>query len=213
MDSITRYINFYEIIKRKNAKYPFAIFNTYEHNEAGTHWWSFLDIKPKSNLLLFDSHRLTGFKYFIVDNDTKIIDELLYNFEKCKLNEASHKITLCAMKFSIFKWEKLPHTKKEQLTKTAQDFFHLLYQFAKLKKSNEITIVIVENDLQELTSDTCGIFQLYFYKNLFDPSTKSKIINHKNLNKKTIEMIINEIFSTDIKENKYIIKKFREENL
>ena len=32
IDSITRYINFYEIIK-KNAKYPFAIFNTDKHNE------------------------------------------------------------------------------------------------------------------------------------------------------------------------------------
>ena len=28
IDSITKYINFYEIIKRRNAKYPFAIFNT-----------------------------------------------------------------------------------------------------------------------------------------------------------------------------------------
>ena len=28
IDSITRYINFYEIIKKRNAKYPFAIFNT-----------------------------------------------------------------------------------------------------------------------------------------------------------------------------------------
>ena len=35
MDSITRYINFYEIITRKN-----------EHDKPGTHWWSFLDIHP-----------------------------------------------------------------------------------------------------------------------------------------------------------------------
>ena len=33
IDSITRYINFYEIIKRRNAKYPFAIFNTDKENE------------------------------------------------------------------------------------------------------------------------------------------------------------------------------------
>ena len=32
MDSITRYINFYEIIKRKNSKYPFQIFDTDNHN-------------------------------------------------------------------------------------------------------------------------------------------------------------------------------------
>ena len=47
VDSITRYINFYEIIKRKNVKCPFAIFNTDKENEAGIHWWGFMDIHPK----------------------------------------------------------------------------------------------------------------------------------------------------------------------
>ena len=28
IDSIAKYINFYEIIKRRNSKYPFATFNT-----------------------------------------------------------------------------------------------------------------------------------------------------------------------------------------
>ena len=37
IDFITRYINFYEIIKRRNAKYPFAIFNTDKENEPGVH--------------------------------------------------------------------------------------------------------------------------------------------------------------------------------
>ena len=45
IDSITRYIKFYEIIKKRNAKCPFAIFNTDKHNKAGTHW-CFLDIYP-----------------------------------------------------------------------------------------------------------------------------------------------------------------------
>ena len=36
-DSITKYINFYEIIKEKRAKYPFAIFNTGRENKPGTH--------------------------------------------------------------------------------------------------------------------------------------------------------------------------------
>ena len=47
MDSITRYINFYEIIKQKNGKCPFAIFNTDKHNQSGTHWSNFMDIHPK----------------------------------------------------------------------------------------------------------------------------------------------------------------------
>ena len=31
MDSITRYKNFYAVIKKRNGKYPFAIFNTDEN--------------------------------------------------------------------------------------------------------------------------------------------------------------------------------------
>ena len=48
IDSITRCINFYEIIKQRNAKYLFAIFNTDKENEPVVHWWSFMDIHPKT---------------------------------------------------------------------------------------------------------------------------------------------------------------------
>ena len=66
MDSITRYINFYEITKIRNAKYPFAIFNTDRHNEPRTHWWRFMDIHPKKkNLMLYDSLGLDGFKILL----------------------------------------------------------------------------------------------------------------------------------------------------
>ena len=51
-DSITKYINFYEIINEKRAKYPFAIFNTDRENKPGTCWWSFLDIYPKKRLVI-----------------------------------------------------------------------------------------------------------------------------------------------------------------
>ena len=60
-------------------------------------------------------------------------------------------------------------------------------------------------------SSNCGEFQLYFYKNLFDPDEKSKILSHQTLNKSTLETIINEIFSTDVGENEHIIKNFKEE--
>ena len=46
-DSITRYINFYEIIKKRNAKYPFAIFNTDKNNKLDTHWWKFYGYSPQ----------------------------------------------------------------------------------------------------------------------------------------------------------------------
>ena len=52
MDYVTKFIKFHELIKeKKGGKYPFAIFNTDAHNKPGTHWWNFLDIQPKKNLL------------------------------------------------------------------------------------------------------------------------------------------------------------------
>ena len=44
IDSIMKYINFYETIKKRHTKYPFAIFDTDRENQPGVHWWSFLDI-------------------------------------------------------------------------------------------------------------------------------------------------------------------------
>ena len=101
--------------------------------------------------------------------------------------------------------------RKDQLTETAQNFFHLLEQFPKLKKTRCMNILILENQIQDLTSPNCGQFQLYFYKSLFDPDEKSKILSHGTLNKSTLETIINEIFSTDIDENEHIVKNFKEE--
>ena len=213
MDYITRFIKFHELIKeKKKGKYSFAIFNTDPHNKPGTHWWSFLDIQPKSTLL-FDSHGLEGFKYFIVDNDEKIIDKLLYNFENCKIDDANTKINLCTMTFDTNVWDKLPKNKKSQLNETATYFFHLLYQFAKLKQSKQMKIVIVETNLQELKSSTCGIFQLYFYKNLFDPSIKSNIIEQKALNTSTVQILLNEIFTSQTEENERRVKLFKQEFL
>ena len=52
IDSIARYINFYEIKKKRNGNYPFAIFNTDKHNKPGRHWWSFMDIHPRKKLII-----------------------------------------------------------------------------------------------------------------------------------------------------------------
>ena len=71
-----------------------------------------------------------------------------------------------------------------------------------------MNVLILENNIQDLISRE---FQLYFYKNLFDPDEKSKILSHQTLNKHTLETIINEIFSTDVGENEHIIKNFKEE--
>ena len=56
---------------------------------------------------------------------------------------------------------------------------------------------MAEDRIQDLNSSTWGIFQLYFYNNLFNPNEKSKIQNDTKLTKKTIETLLNKLFYLD----------------
>ena len=47
---------------------------------------------------------------------------------------------------------------------------------------------------------TCGIFQMYFYENLFNPNENSKIQDKARLNKRTMESLLNELFVLDDQE-------------
>ena len=74
-----------------------------------------------------------------------------------------------------------------------------------------MTMVLVDDEIQEIYSDTCGLFQLYLYKNLFDPDENSNILNDEYLTKKTVETLLNEIFSRNKNKNKRKIAEFAEE--
>ena len=49
---------------------------------------------------------------------------------------------------------------------------------------------MVEDRVQDLDSSTCGIFQLYFYDNLFNPDESSKIQGNTTLNKKQLKQYL-----------------------
>ena len=113
------------------------------------------------------------------------------------------------MKFSIETCHKLKEREISKLTDTTKDLFHLLPEFAKVNNlSKEITVLIIVNKIQEFYSDTYGLFGLYFYKNLFDHDENSKILNDKHVTNKTIEILLNEIFSTNKKENERKVTDF-----
>ena len=199
-NSITRFINYYKIINEKDCCYPFAIFNTNRANNPGMHWWSFLNIYPKMELLLFDSQGFQGLKYFIIDNVEPTINKLLYDLNK--FNKKDKTMNLVSLKFSIETYHKLEKSEISKLTDTAKDFFHLLAEFAKVNNlPNEMTVVLVDDKIQEIYSNTCGLFQFYFYKNLFDNNENSKILNDEYLTKKTVRTLLNEIFLTNKNEN------------
>ena len=84
------------------------------------------------------------------------------------------------------------------LSTTTIDLLHLMYEFGNLHKiKDEVKVHLVDDQQQKLNTDTCGIFQLYFYVNLFAPLDGSSIIHEETLTKSTIEKLLNEIFSLD----------------
>ena len=109
--------------------------------------------------------------------------------------------------------KKLSESEALKLGSTAADLFHLINDIAELNRiKDEVILHLVDNKLQNETSDTCGIFQLYFYKNLFDPLKQSKIINYNKLTKTTILTLLKEIFSTSDKENEQVQEQFAKEH-
>ena len=117
---------------------------------------------------------------------------------------------LITLKFSMNECEKIKNG--HILRPTTQDVLHLMYEFGKLHKIKDIVKVhLVDNQLEKIKTETCGMFQLYFYFNLFMPFENSLIIKDTKLSKKTIEKLLKEIFSLNRDENEKEVEKFTEE--
>ena len=196
-----RFLKFADLVREKKAPYPFMIMNTDRAGKKGTHSWSFLEISSKEQIFLFDSFGFVDLKEFFIDNDRETIDEFFYGLEK--INKNDKKINLTYVQFDL--------TEYERIQKTAQDFFHTLYEFGRVHNRQVVDVFMVDDQLQNLESDTCGIFQLYFYTNVFLPKEGSKIINNSKLTMKTISTLLNEIFTLDINENERLVESFAKE--
>ena len=207
---INKFISYHSIMKdRSKLKYPFIIMNTDRSDRAGTHWWSFLDLHPKKEIFLFDSFGFEGLKKFIIDNDKKLLNKVLFNLNK--FEKSDRKITLISIKFSMREYEKIKDTK--QLKTTTQDLLHLMYEFGKLHNvKDEITVFSLDDQLQKIETDTCGIFQIYFYYNLFNPFVNSSVVKDKVISKQTIQKLLNEIFTLNQEQNEKVVEQFALQN-
>ena len=205
---IIKFISFHEMAKEKTKKYPFIIMNTDRSDKSGTHWWSCLDLHEKKEIFLFDSFGFTGFKRFVIDNDVNILIKILYSLQK--FQKKDQKITIITIKFSMKEYENIKN--EHRLRQTTQDLLHLIYEYGRLHNiKDSITIHSVDDQLQNLETDTCGIFQLYFYFNLFVTFENSSIIEDNKLSKRTIEKLLNEIFSLDRNRNEEEMERFAKE--
>ena len=182
-----KFLNFTHLIKEKLAPYPFMIMNTDRSGQEGEHWWRVLELSFKEQIFLLDSFGFIGLKEFMVDNDRKLVDRFFYGLEK--INRKDKRINLTYVQFDVN-----------------------LNEFGKVHKRKLVNVYMVDNQLQNLKSDTCGLFQLYFYTNLFIPEANSKIISNKTLTIKAIENLLNEIFSLNISKNEQLVQTFADEH-
>ena len=160
---------------------------------------------PKKDIFLFDSFGFNGFKKFIIDNDEKLLNKILFNIKTFGKND--RKVTLISLTFSMVQYQKMKGL--SELRTTTQDLLHLMYEFGKLHDvKDEINVFTVDDQLQRIETDTCGIFQLYFYYNLFNPLKTSSIIESSSLGRNTIEKLLNEIFSLDQDANERTVSQF-----
>ena len=189
---MNKFINHAVMISEKKGKYPFIIPNTDSSSKGGTHW-SILDIESKNSIFFVDSFGLNGLRYFIIQDDKKVIEEILFGTEQ--MTRTNNKTTLVNIEFNLNACKNLSKKELDALSDTATNFFHFIQAFGNnLKLRDFVNIWMVEDRVQDLSSVTCGIFQLYFYDNLFNPNENSKIQNFKRLNKRTIEALLNENF-------------------
>ena len=79
---INKFIDHAAMMNEKGGKYPFNIANTDASSKQGTHWWSRLDIEPKTDIFFFDSFGLEGLKHFIIQDNQRIIEKILFGTEK-----------------------------------------------------------------------------------------------------------------------------------
>ena len=108
------------------------------------------------------------------------------------MKRADDKIALGNISFNLNVCKNLSQKELDALSNTATNFFHFVQAFSnKLMLKDFVNIWMVEDRVQDLDSVTCEIFHIYFYDDLFNAGQNSAIQGKKRLDKKTIEILLN----------------------
>ena len=155
-----------------------------------------MDINRKTDLFFFDSFSVDGLKCFIIQDVQKVIEKILLGTEQ--LMRTDNKITLANINFFLNACKNLSKSELNSLCDTTREFFYFVQSFGdKLKLRDFVNLWVVEDCIQVQDRFNCWIFPVYFYNNLFNPDKNSKIQNNTKLNKKKVEILLNELFVLD----------------
>ena len=150
---------------------------------------------------------LDGKKHFIIQDDKKIIEKILFDIER--MTSTGNKTALVNIRFNLNACKNLSKKELDALSGAATNFFHSIQVFGNKVILHEfVNIWMAEDRVQDLDSVTCSIFQIYFYENIFNPDESHIIQNKKRVNKRTIGTLLNEPFVPDDQDkNKTTIKQ------
>ena len=140
----------------KGRKYSVLVANTDRWDKDETHWWSILDIDPKSEFLLFDFLGVEELKNFIIQGNKKIVEKAIKGTEK--IEGKDKKLTLAKLRCSMKTFRVLKDNERLSLSETAQDIFHFIENFGRYKNQANVNMWILEDSIQKTETGTCGPF-------------------------------------------------------
>ena len=120
---MAKFIDYKSLVSEKKGKYLFLIANTGDSDKEGTQWWSLLNIEPKTDIFFFDTFGVDELKSFIVQDDNKVIEKILFGTEK--ITRTNNKIALVNIKLNLNPGKNLPKKELDALSATANNLFIL----------------------------------------------------------------------------------------
>ena len=71
--------------------------NADQSDKKGTQWWSSLNLHPETEIFLFHSFEFECFKEFILQDDQKVLNKILYGIQK--FGKKNNKTTMITPRF------------------------------------------------------------------------------------------------------------------
>ena len=129
------------------------------------------------------------------------------------LKEDKAEVNLVKVNFSANSYNRLLQHEKDSLSETAIEFLHFLESFAQYENQYLIHLWLLEDNIQDINTNTCGPFQIYFYKNVFFQDSDSILHERKRLTYDVVQEFLKELFTTNTDENEKITSTLNKKNI
>ena len=127
------------------------------------------------------------------------------------LKEDKEQINLVNVNFEKNTYSKLSEGEKAVLSETCTDFLHFLESFADYENQSLIHLWLLEDPIQDITTNFVWILSDLFLRKPFFPNSDSILRKRKRLTYDVIQAFFQELFTTNTEQNKKIIRYYVEQ--